>query len=144
MKLLLVLAACISCSNFTFAQEYALENYQANSIYLQNHLFGCRYVQEGKVYRKGFIMAARLEKELEVSPNAIVEFKRYRTTKLIALGLGVVGFGLQMYSVYNESGFNDGLYSISLAGLITSGFMSLNAKNKLQKSIWLYNQDILR
>ncbi|MEM8527299.1 MAG: hypothetical protein AAGG68_21845 [Bacteroidota bacterium] len=146
MKLFITIVICFSVLTFASAQETALKGYQENSIYLQQGFWGYKYVKKGQIYRRGF-NASRLKKELEVSPNAIIEFEKYQTNKWLAAGVGVGSYILMLSSFSDSNGnanINWNTYFISLGGFVTSALLARNSRNKLQKSVWLYNQDILR
>ncbi|MEL6719720.1 MAG: hypothetical protein AAFO82_04460 [Bacteroidota bacterium] len=137
---LLIIVFIVGCYS-TNAQNTALKNYQENSIYLKQGLFNNNYVKEGKVYPRGF-MDSRLKKELEISPNAVVEFKKYRKNQWIAIGMALG------YSILYASSIPDNEVKvvpvIAVGSLVTGTIVSLHSLNKLEKAIWHYNQDILR
>jgi len=145
MRLFFILLLCFSGLISLSAQESAVKQYQENSIYLQSRFGGYKYIKEGKVYRKGF-MAFKLKRELQVSPNAIIEFKKYQRNKWLAAGIGIGGYVLlaSSFDVSNGGSVNINTYFISLGTFATCALVAKHSRNKLHKSVWLYNQDILR
>lgn len=142
-KLFSILVALLFISQIGNAQYTPKDKYDHESIYLKTTPFvGMRYVKDGVMKPVGFY-AYRLQNELEVSPNAVMELKKYRRNSLIASGLGVLG-GILFVNALNV---NDNELAWIVGGLgagIASGVLSVNAGNSLQKSIWWYNRDILR
>ena len=77
-----------------------------------------------------------------MSPNAVVEFQKYRKNTLIATGFSLVGAGL----IIATPSLRNNQEIVLLTGLgmaIGSGILFRDAGNNLNKSIWWYNRDIL-
>jgi len=144
MKVFFILFSFCICLSSSFAQQSAIKQYQDSSIYLQSSFGGFRYVKNGQIQRKGFIMAHHLRNELAISPNAVVEFKKYQRDKFIAMGLGLATTGFLAAIATNPEDFNPNVVWIVFGTSFTTGIVWANLKNKLRKSVWHYNQDILR
>ncbi|MEN0049726.1 MAG: hypothetical protein AAF806_21880 [Bacteroidota bacterium] len=142
MRQSLLIALFLAAFLSTNAQNTALKNYQENSIYIRQGLFSNVYVKEGQTYPRGF-MDSKLKQELEISPNAIIEFKKYRRNQWIAGGIALVG-SILYTSSFSDDEFQAVPFSIGLGSFVTSAFISLHSFNKLDKAVWHYNQDILR
>lgn len=142
MKLFFTMIICLSGLGFLSAQESVLKKYQANSIYLQQGFGGYKYVKEGQVQGLGF-MGNKLKKEMQVSPNAVVEFKKYQKNRWISIGLAVAS-GVLVVSAFRDGELRPTPYWLGLGTATMSGLFGVHSLNKRQKSVWLYNQDILR
>ncbi|MEM8527298.1 MAG: hypothetical protein AAGG68_21840 [Bacteroidota bacterium] len=119
-----------------------MKKYQANSIYLQQSFEGSRYIKEGQKYKLGF-MSSKLKQELQISPNAVVEFKKYQTNRWISIGLYVASSALLIHSISGEE-FKTTSFWLSVGTATTFGLFNIHALNKREKAVWYYNQDILR
>lgn len=144
MKVFFILFLFCICLSSSIAQQRAIKQYQDNSIYLQSSIGGFKYIKDGQIKRKGFMMAHHLKKELAISPNAVVEFKKYQRDKFVAMGLGLATTGFLAAIATNSEDFNPNVVWILFGTSFTTGIVWANSKNKLRKSIWQYNQDILR
>ncbi|MEL6719719.1 MAG: hypothetical protein AAFO82_04465 [Bacteroidota bacterium] len=130
--------------SLSYAQQSAIKQYQDNSIYLQTSLGGFKYIKNGEVKKKGLILAYNLEKELAISPNAVVEFRKYRRDKFIATGFGLATAGIMTAIAVDSENINPNILWILFGTSFTTGIILANAKNKLRKAIWHHNQDLLR
>jgi len=140
---LFFLITLLSISLFSLnAQESAIKKYQANSIYLQTGFGGLKYVKEGQVQRIGF-MGNKLKQEMQVSPNAIIEFKKYQKNRWISIGLSVAS-GVLLVSSISDGEFKSTPYWLGLGTTMMSGLFGVHSFNKRGKSIWIYNHDTLK
>ncbi|MEN0049725.1 MAG: hypothetical protein AAF806_21875 [Bacteroidota bacterium] len=144
MKVFFILFLSCICFSFSSAQQNTIKHYQDNSIYLQSGFGGFRYVKDGQIQQKGLILAHHLKKELAISPNAVVEFKKYQRDKFIAMGFGLATAGIFTAIAVDSENINPNILWVVLGTSFTTGIIWANAKNKLRKSVWHYNQDILR
>ncbi|MEO6347320.1 MAG: hypothetical protein ABIO60_05355 [Aquaticitalea sp.] len=116
------------------------EKYLAESIYLKGNY---KYVKNGVTYRIGFL-GQKLKKEMTVSPNAVMEFKKYdqkRKAVLImsSVALALYGTGLLMDKESTQTGLFIGGLGLSLVSIP----LSSSSEKNLQKAIWIRNGDIL-
>lgn len=86
----------------------------------------------------------KLKKELEVSPMAIAEFKKYRTNRNIAYLMSGASLGALIGAGYMDDRRWQGAFLIGSLGLsIGSIRFSLDATDNLHRSVWLHNEDLL-
>ncbi|MEM1327968.1 MAG: hypothetical protein AAGI23_18560 [Bacteroidota bacterium] len=127
----------------SFAQYTPQEEYDRESIFLQTKPFGgAKYVKDGVMKPVGFF-ANNLVQEMEVSPHAVMLLKKSRRNGVWA---GVTGFlsGIAFLGVLTSDAQNDDLWWLGTATLgLTSGLLSTTAQNQLNKSVWIYNRDVL-
>ena len=129
---------------FTFqlssAQNDAFKEFKIESIYLK----GSKYIKNDVSYPIGFFHS-NLGKEMQISPHAIAEWKKFKTNRNVSLILATAGLGAFI------AGINAADNSTAQNTLIISGaalsfsslFFSINANNQLNKSIWTRNRDLL-
>jgi hypothetical protein len=111
------------------------------SIYLE----GGKYIKNDVKYPIGFF-AANLGREMEVSPHAVAEWKRYKSFRNWGFVTSIVGLGLSIGSLRVENN-NDLRAGLAIGGLslaIASIPLNIKANNQIQKSIWTRNRDILK
>jgi len=111
------------------------EKYQTESIYLK----GKKYVKNGVEYPITSWGGA-LKKEMEVSPDAVMEYDKFQRKHKTAFILGTLG-GVAIISAFfvNNDGIQNGLFLGGAGLLIASIPINAKAYNVLQKSIWLRN-----
>ena len=111
--------------------------YDTSTIYLQSWT----YVKNGQQLPYGF-MRNKLGGELQVSPDAVVEFDRYRKKYMIGYTLVLAGTGMLLGSIFSEnSSAQIGLGVGAAVGILTGTAVRSRASDHLQKSVWLYNRD---
>lgn len=139
MKIIFLVLTTLFVFQITHAQD-AYKAFKMESIYLQ----GSKYIKNDVKYPVGFF-GGNLGQEMNVSPHAIAEwkrFKRYRNwsvvTSLVGLGLAVSALGTDNPDLQN------GLLIGGLSMSIVSIPLSLKANNQIQKSVWTRNRDILQ
>ena len=137
-NILLVLSILFVCQ-FTHAQD-AYTIYKMESIYLE----GSKYIKNDVKYPIG-IFASNLAQEMEVSPHAAAEWKKYKTFRNWGLVTSLVGLGLSIGALRVEDN-NELRAGLAISGLglaLVSIPLSIKASNQIQKSIWTRNRDIL-
>ena len=115
------------------------EKYQTESIYLK----GKKYVKNGVEYPITSWNGA-LKKEMEVSPDAVMEYDKFQRKHKTAFILGTLG-GVSVISAFfvNNDGIQNGLFLGGAGLMIASIPINAKAYNGLQKSIWLRNGAVL-
>lgn len=126
------------------AQDTPQKRYDRESIFLQQKFFGgTKYVQDGVEKPVGFFFND-LKKELEVSPNAVVLLKKSRKNQIwagITAGLSVVF----LTSALADNDGNEVLWASTGAAFgIASGILAVRGSNQFNKSIWLYNREVVQ
>jgi len=142
-------------SSISVSQTDIKENYEKESLYLKRTFFGTKYIKNNKSYPVS-IFNKSLENEMKISKDALKEYKKYKLNRNIVLGLNIVSLVLVGYGEYNylklassnqwdDKLFNRATYSIysGLGFTLISIPFQFKANNKLNKSIWLHNRDIL-
>jgi len=141
-----LLCTLVVCTSFFFnavqAQYQVDRNYAAKTIYLK----GNRFVKDGIEYPNGFLFQ-NLKKEMEVSPHAVIEFKKYEKKRNIGIILSAAGLIGTLYAVPqvvsgNEK-FGRNLMLGSLSASLISIPFTLKSVNHFHKSIWIRNGDAL-
>lgn len=121
--------------------QSGFEKYQKESIYLQNN----KYVKNGVTYPIG-LFGGKIKSELEISPNAIIEFEKFEKNRnnaiiLYGAGLGALIGGLL---IDDNEPLSTGL-NVGAIGLLTGTIiLGNNAVKNYHKAIWIRNGDILR
>ncbi|MEM9847664.1 MAG: hypothetical protein AAF847_07230 [Bacteroidota bacterium] len=140
---------CLMLTNSDVKAQYSPEytTYKDSSIYIQNlGAINAKFVQNNRQERIGFL-GRNLQPILEVYPNAIVAFKKYRVNNNIGNVLTVTGLGLLAASLNYTDSENiirhTNLLSIGAITTSVGGFFKWGASNQLQRSIDVYNQDLL-
>lgn len=111
------------------------KSYQEQSIYLK----GNKYVKNGEVYPNGFFMK-KLKKEIEVSPDAVLEFQKYEKNRNIGLVFSTISLAAFMSTIAID---NDDVNLGLLIGGTATGLVSIpffiKSTNQLNKAIWVRN-----
>jgi len=114
------------------------EKYQTESIYIQNK----KYVKNG-VAHSITSWTKDLKKEMEVSPDAVMEYSKFQRQRKVAFILSTVGFVSVVSSFY----VSDEIQNYFFLGGLTVGIVSIplyrTAGKSLNKAIWLRNGAIL-
>ena len=116
------------------------EKYQSESIYLK----GQKYVKNGVEHR---IVSwnGDLRTEMEVSPDAVMEYSKFQRTRKTAFVLSAVGVVSIVASVFVDN--NTDLPGYLLLGGVGLTIVSIpiyrTANSHLQKAIWLRNGAVL-
>ena len=123
----------------------ALKQYDQKAIYLKAGFWHTYYVQGARQYTTG-IGYRNLRRALDVSPLAQNEFKGFRRQRRTALALSVIGI-LGWLSAIPISETNNEAAIASFAGgsaaLLIAIPINFQASNRLTKSVWLYNRDVV-
>lgn len=83
-----LLSLFLHCLSAQYAPQ---EQYDKEAIFLESKPFvGNFYVQDGIRHRMGFMGKNLLKDELQISPNAIIHFKKCRRNKVIGIGLALL------------------------------------------------------
>ena len=140
------------CFSFVFAstaqvrstRDSIIQAYEQRSIMLQNY----SYIINGERKRYGFFNS-KIGEELKSSPMAFKEFQESQKSMWVGVGLIALGTllsygGIVMYRNDKNSSQWKGFYFSGLGSLFLSIFYSLKSKNQLNRSIWLYNRDVLK
>ena len=124
----------------TAQAQFVNKDYQIESIYLK----GAKYVKNGIVYPRGFF-DVKLKNEMEISPNAVIEFKKYQKKRNIALILSTLGLVTITAAIDpNNANTSPSLVVIGLGAALVAIPFSVKATNHFHKSIWIRNGDILK
>jgi len=114
------------------------EKYQTGSIYLQ----GRYYVKDGVKYP--ITSWKNLKKEMEVSPDAVMEYEKFQHKRSTAFIFETIGLLSVISSFYvDNEGLQYGLFFGGLGLTIVSFPINHKANNSLHKAIWLRNGAIL-
>ena len=90
------------------------------------------------------LLGKNLETEMKVSPEAMVEFKRYRKKATTAAIINGTGHGLLIGGlIADDNGTQTGLYIGGLVAVGVSVGFAIPAGNSLRRSVWLRNRDAL-
>ncbi|MEM9888927.1 MAG: hypothetical protein AAF849_23745 [Bacteroidota bacterium] len=151
MLALLATLLCLMLTTSNIHAQYSPEytTYRDSSIYLQNlGSFNTRFIMNGQNRHTGF-MGRDLKLFLEISPNAVVEFKKYRVDSNIGNVLTFVGMGLFAVSLSFPTESDDiiknpTLLSIGVLTGTAGGLFKWAASNHLLRSVAFYNQELLR
>ena len=138
LKFLPIVPICMLFSQPIFSQT-TLEKYEQESIYLTSGGF----VKGGKKHSALFTYRG-LKKAMKGSLPARAEYQRYSEKRGWAIGLSLAG----LTSVIVAAGVNDlqvqrGMLLGGLGATIASIPLSVRSANHLQKSVWMYNRDLL-
>jgi hypothetical protein len=140
VTILCVCTGMIWCAPAT--AQSPMEKYQAESIYLQPFA----YVKNGQRYPLGLFNKS-LKKEMEISPNAMLEYKRYVKNRNFAyaayfFGIGAYAAGLLVDS--ENQPLKDLLKTGGLGMIAGSFYFAIGTSKHLNKAIWLRNGEILK
>ena len=124
-------------------RDSLVKAYEQGSIMLQNS----RYVINGESFKLGF-MQRKIGETLKKSPLAYAEFELFKKTQNKALGFYLAGLGATAASLF----VNQKTDKILVGGLVLTGLGCLvvslpiiaKSNKQFQRSIWLYNRDVLK
>ena len=122
--------------------QTTIEKYENKSIYLH----GNKYVKGGKKYPLGFL-GMRLGEELEVSLDAVIEWKKYKKSMVhsfVALMAGAVAAGVGSVVYRENKDLGVGLVIGGYGAVFYGVPLSIQSQRSMHKAVWLYNRDILR
>jgi hypothetical protein len=136
----LFLLAVVACT-LVSAQSVS-EKYEMETIYLSTG----KYIKNGEKYPLG-LFSQHLKKEMKVSPEAVIEFRRYEKKRnwgmvFIAAGAGSYLTGLALDSASDE--VRGGLLIGGLGLTLTSVPFGIQSMNSYHKAIWLRNGAVLK
>lgn len=138
-----ILMLANSLSAQVFNDSPLLKQYDKESIFMESNR---AYVKNGERLRVGFLYK-KLEREMEVSPIAKMEYAKAKTSRNIAriseLGFGVAYLGLIATDFGN--GDNDILlWTAGVAALLTVNIIyTRKAYGQTQRAIWHRNRETL-
>ena len=128
----------LTCSSQINAQ-FKNKKYQSEAIYLK----GNKYISNGIEYRLGFLNV-NLKHEMQISPNAVIEYSNYEKKRNSALAFATIGLAGVVSALFvSNRNAQVGLALGGLGATIISLPLSLKANNSLQKAIWIRNGEIL-
>ncbi|MEO1261421.1 MAG: hypothetical protein AAFZ15_21640 [Bacteroidota bacterium] len=122
--------------------QTAVEKYEQNSIYIS----GNKYIKNGVKYPLG-LFYGKLEKEMDVSPAAQLEWKTYQKNKNTFWPLYIAGIssflaGALIYHENENAGI--ALSATGAASLLVSFPFAINMQKSASKAVWVRNRDILK
>lgn len=132
-------------SLFIFQASHAQDAYKTfkmESIYLH----GNKFVKNDIKYPVG-IFSSNLANEMEVSPHAVAEWKKYKSFRNWSFITSIVGLGLTLRALtlpLDKKNLRTGLLIGGFGLTIASIPISVKSSNQLQKAIWTRNRDILQ
>ena len=140
-----LLCTLVVCTTFLLnavnAQYKVDRNYASKTIYLK----GNKFIKDGIEYPSGFLFK-NLKKQMEVSPQAVIEFKKYEKNRNAAIVLSTVSLVGYLYAlpriIINNNNTNGVVLGAIGVSLISIPF-SLKSANHFHKAIWLRNGDAL-
>ena len=105
---------------------------------------GNKFIKDGIEYPSGFLFQ-NLKREMEVSPHAVIEFKKYEKNRNIGIGLSITGLVVALYSInrIGRNEVNEGVLLGSLGASLISIPFSIKSTNHFHKAIWIRNGDAL-
>jgi hypothetical protein len=113
--------------------------YQNETIYLQNST----YIKGGIKYPLGFFHS-RLKKEMQISPDAMLEFRKYERKRNAFIATYAVGSALLISNVFVKSANTQRvLLGAGIGVMVISLPFSIQSGNHLQKAVWIRNGDVL-
>ena len=139
------------CFSFVFAsnaqvrstRDSIIRAYEQRSIMLQNH----SYVINGTEKRFGFFRE-NIKEELSSNPIALKEFQESQKSALIGLGLGLFALGMLIggtrLAIQSQKEDRFILSLASLVPLILGLFYTQKSNNQFNRSVWIYNRDVLK
>lgn len=139
IKLLLPFLGIIFSVQNISAQSL-VKKYEKESIYLTSG----GYVKGGEKHRIIFSYRS-MKKAMKGSLPARAEYQRYSEKRGWAVGLSMVGLAsvIAALGVEENVQLQRGLLLGGLGVSIASVPLSVKSTNHLQKSVWLYNRDLL-
>jgi hypothetical protein len=140
-KSIALIILCFSLSILVKAQsniytDSLARRYDRNTIYLKS--FG--FEKDGRITPYGGPFKFLLKKELQVSPIASREFKRFTNNKWAFLGCYLGGTAL-MLSGIESNRINRGRFWGGLGIMAISIPFSYLANDQMNRAVWLYNRD---
>lgn len=149
MKHTITLISCMLLMQFcliaqVFNDSPVLKQYDKESIFLQGNR---SYIKNGERHRVGMFFK-KLEKEMEISPVGILEYKKAKRNRGFALAANI-GLGISYaYLVSNDKIYssprNALLWSSSVLALsVVSIKFNMKAYNDTQRALWYRNRDVL-
>ena len=139
--LLICLFISLFFSSSLFAQSI-IEKYEKETIYLS----GNKYIKNGEKYPLG-LLYGKLEKEMEVSPAAQLEWGKYKKSRngfLATYGVGAAALVAGILIHEENEDVSNVLVGSGAAAVLVSLPLSLNMQKRAQKAIWLRNRDVLK
>ncbi len=139
-RIFLFLLAVVVC-NLVSAQS-AIELYEKETIYLSTSM----YIKNGEKHPLG-LFSKNLRKEMAVSPEAVIEFKRYEKKRNLGLAFLAAGLGGYMTATALNSASNEvrgGIMFGSLGFMIASVPFNFQSIKSYNKAIWLRNGAVLK
>jgi len=141
MKSIFLVLVSLFTIQLTFAQSTAYKTFKMESIYLE----GTKYVKNDVRYPIGFF-GSNLGAEMQSSPHAIAEWKKYKSFRNWGLAASLTGLGLVLGALAadDNTDLQNGLLIGGLTFTIVSLPLSLKANNQIHKSVWTRNRDLLQ
>lgn len=131
---LVIIFSCLFLTNTLQAQQIN-PDYASNSIYFK----GTNYVKNGETYSAG-LFQGKLAKEMEVSPDAVIEFNQFKRNRNASLILSTLAVGAALLAPrVNNADAQTVMVLGGAAAVIASIPLAFKAQNKLQKAVWLRN-----
>ena len=139
------------CFSFVFAanaqvrstRDSIIRAYEQRSIMLQNN----SYVINGEEKRFGFFRG-NIKNELSSNPIALKEFQESQKSALIGLGLGFIALGMLIggtqLAIQSQKEDRFIISLASLVPLLIGLFYTQKSQNQFNRSVWLYNRDVLK
>lgn len=128
----------ITCTLNSLAAQFN-DIYQKETIYLQNST----YVKGGVKYPLGFFHS-RLKKEMQISPDAMLEFRKYERKRNTFIATYAVGSGLLISNLFvKKPSTQKVLLGAGIGVMVISLPFSIQSGNHLQKALWIRNGDVL-
>lgn len=113
--------------------------YESETIYLQNST----YVKGGVKYPLGFFHS-RLKKEMQISPDAMLEFRKYERKRNAFIGTYAIGSALLISNLFVKNANTQRvLLGASLGVMVISIPFSIQSGNHLNRAVWIRNGDVL-
>ncbi len=153
MVYLIIILVSFSCQQL-YAQDEnnMLRKYDQQTIYLYSDFWGEGFVKDGQILSIGRF-CSNLEKEMASSHSAIIELRKAKDYKKIAIITGTTASILGIIDVVIQ--LSDTKYShrrsVSIpliAGSAIFGFISKlydqSYKGAINRSIWLYNRSVIQ
>ncbi len=137
----LLLTLFLSLPIFQLANaQTELSVYEHDAIYVKFP----SYLKNGKKHLYGF-GGKNLKKEMEVSPNAVIEYKKVEKNRDLFLVSLIIGSGLTIWRLSTDSDDREKRNNIATANLVPTGFMlyfGIKTINKAKKAAKIRNRDI--
>ncbi len=138
---LLLLTLFFSLPFFRLANAQAeLQAYEHDAIYLKLN----SYLKNGQKHRYGF-GGKNLKKEMEVSPNAVIEYKKAEKNRNLFLVSLLVSSSLTIWEMTTDREDREKRRNITTVNLVPTGFtiyFGIKTINKANKAAKIRNRDI--